>query len=89
MPEKKMNFRFDARLSEIDGVFLKTAIYLPEDVIKRLPAGRVRVKGLCNGAPFALAVLHLKDGSRYFAVSAALRKAAGVRVGDPVSVSCT
>ena len=84
-----MNFRFDARLSEIDGVFLKTAIYLPEDVIKRLPAGRVRVKGLCNGAPFALAVLHLKDGSRYFAVSAALRKAAGVRVGDPVKMSFT
>ena len=84
-----MNFRFETRLSEIDGVFLKTAIYLPEAIIKGLPAGRVRVKGLCNGAPFALAVLHLKDGSRYFAVSAALRKAAGVRVGDPVNVSFT
>lgn len=86
---KKNTFRFETKLSEIDGVFLKTAIYLPMEVIRKLPAGRVRVKGLCNGAPFALAVLHLKDGSRYFAVSAALRKAAGVRVGDPVKVSFT
>lgn len=87
MAEKKTNFRFEGRLSGIDGVFLKTAIYLPQDIIRSLPAGRVRVKGLCNGASFALAVLHLKDGSRYFAVSASLRKAAGIRVGDRVKVS--
>jgi len=46
------------------------------------------VKGTFNGAPFALAVQHLRDGSRYFSVSAALRKAAGIKKeGDPVTVS--
>lgn len=89
MTQSKKSFEFKGRLSGIDGVFLKTAIYLPQHVVEKLPAGRVRVKGLCNNAPFALAVLHLKDGARYFAVSAALRKAAGVRVGDPVKVSFT
>lgn len=84
---KNRTIRFETRLSAIDGVFLKTAIFLPQDAIRKLPAGRIRVKGLCNSAPFALAVLHSKDGSRYFAVSAALRKAAGVKVGDPVKVS--
>ena len=89
MAEKKRKFEFDGKLSSIDGVFLKTAIFLPEAIIRKLPAGRVRVKGLCNNAPFALAVLHLKDGARYFAVSAHLRKAAGIAVGDHVNVRFT
>lgn len=82
MPGQKNNFRFQAILSDMDGPFIKTAILLPESVVKRLPKGRVRVKGFCNDAPFALAVQHRKDGSRYFSVSASLRKAAGIRVGD-------
>jgi len=86
MAGKKNKFEFDGKLSSIDGLFMKTAILLPEEIIRKLPAGRVRVKGLCNHAPFALAVLHLKDGTRYFAVSAHLRKAAGIAVGDHVNV---
>jgi uncharacterized protein YdeI (YjbR/CyaY-like superfamily) len=39
-----------------------------------------------NGAPFALAVLHMKDGSRFFSVSASLRRAAKIKLGDPVDV---
>lgn len=86
MPQKKNKFEFDGKLSSIDSVFLKTAIFLPDEIIRKLPSGRVRVKGLCNNAPFALAVLHLKDGSRYFAVSAHLRKTARISVGDRVKV---
>ena len=79
-------FHFEARLSEIDGAFIKSAIFLPDNIIRKLPKGRVRVKGYCNEAPFALAVQHRKDGSRYFAVSASLRKAAGISIGGPASV---
>ena len=86
MPAPKMTFRFESTLSEIDVVFLKTAIFLPEKVIHQLPKGRVRVKGTFNGIGFALAVQHLKDGARYFAVSAHLRKAARMKVGDKVDV---
>ncbi len=84
---RKTTFRFSAPLSPIKAVFLNSAIFLPEKVIAQLPEGRVRVKGTFNGAPFALAVQHLKDGSRYFSVSAHLRKAAGVEIGDKVDVS--
>lgn len=87
MPSSKLSFRFQTSLAPIRAAFIKTAIFLPREIIRQLPKGRLRVKGTFNGVPFALAVLHLKDGSRYFSVSATLRKAAGIRVGDPVSVS--
>ena len=87
MAQLKKTFRFSAPLSPIKAVFLNTAIFLPDRVIRALPKGRVRVKGTFNKAPFALAVQHLKDGSRYFAVSAPLRKAAGIKTGDQVEVS--
>ena len=83
----KLSFRFQTSLAPIKAAFLKTAIFLPREVVRQLPKGRVRVKGTFNGAPFALAVQHLKDGSRYFSVSAPLRKAAGIKIGDPVTVS--
>lgn len=86
MPVQKKSFRFQTRLSEIDAVFIKTAILLPGDIVRRLPEGRIRVKGTFNSAPFALAVQHLKDGSRYFSVGAPLRKAANIKAGDPVQV---
>ena len=83
----KQSFRFQTSLAPIKAAFLRTAIFLPREVVRQLPKGRVRVKGTFNGAPFALAVQHLKDGSRYFSVSAPLRKAAGIKIGDPVTVS--
>jgi hypothetical protein len=87
MPSRKSSFRFQTSLAPIDAPFIKMAIFLPREIIRQLPKGRVRVKGTFNGAPFALAVQHLKDGSRYFSVSASLRKAAGInKPGDPVSV---
>lgn len=87
MPVSKKSFRFQTTLSPIEGPFIKTAIFLPSDVIRRLPEGRVRVEGTFNGVPFALAVQHLADGSRYFSVSAPLRKAAGMKVGSRVNVA--
>lgn len=86
MAKTKFDFQFETRLSDIDNPFIKTAIFLPGPIIKMLPPGRVRVEGKFNAAPFALAVQHMKDGSRYFSVSAALRKAAGIQLGDKVKV---
>ena len=67
---------------------MKTAIFLPADIVRKLPPGRVRMEGTFNGAAFALAVQNLKDGSRYFSVGAPLRKAAGIKEGDKVEVVC-
>ena len=87
MALQENTFRFQTRLSEIDAALIKTAIFLPENVVRQLPKGRIRVKGTFNDAPFALAVQHLKDGSRYFSVGAPLRKAAKIKVGDSVQVA--
>ena len=83
----KKNFRFQTKLAPIEAVFMKSAIFLPKEIVRQLPEGRVRVKGTCNSIPFALAVQHLKDGARYFSVSGPLRKAAGIQIGDRVTVS--
>ena len=86
---RKTRFRFSAPLSPVKAAFLNSVIFVPGKVVAQLPNGRVRVEGTFNGAPFALAVQHMKDGSRYFSVSAPLRKAAGIKVGDQVQVSFT
>ena len=87
MPARSGTFYFEAILSDIDGRFIKTAIFLPENIIRKLPKGRIRVKGTFNAAPFALAVQNLKDGSRYFSVGAPLRRAAKMKLGDTVKVN--
>lgn len=84
MPKKE--FHFKSILSPIKGTFLNTVIYLPKDIVVALPKGRVRTKGTINGAAFALAPQYKKDGSRYFSVSSALRKAAKIKEGDSVEV---
>jgi translation initiation factor IF-1 len=86
MGVRKIDFQFRTVLSEVEANLIKTGIFLPPGVIRELPKGRVRVEGTMNGAPFALAVLHMKDGSRFFSVSASLRKAAKVKPGDRVDV---
>jgi hypothetical protein len=82
----KKEFRFKSKLSPIKATFLNTVIYLPEDIVKALPKGRIRTKGTINGAAFALAPQYKKDGSRFFSVGAALRKAAKIKEGDVVDV---
>jgi hypothetical protein len=86
MPAHKTNFQFRTVLSDIEANLIKTGILLPAAIIRDLPKGRVRVEGTMNGAPFALAVLNMKDGSRFFSVSASLRRAARMKVGDRVDV---
>lgn len=80
------DFYFKSKLSPFKGTFLNTVIYLPLNIVKALPKGRVRTKGTINGAAFALAPQYKKDGSRFFSVSAALRKAAKIKEGDVVEV---
>ena len=87
MPSRKSKFAFKAVLSEVDATLIKTALFLPEDVVRQLPPGRVRVEGTMNGASFALAVQHMKGRGRFFSVSGPLRKAAKIRAGDKVDVS--
>jgi bifunctional DNA-binding transcriptional regulator/antitoxin component of YhaV-PrlF toxin-antitoxin module len=86
MAKQSFPFRFVSRLSPMKGNFISTVIYLPDEIVSRLPEGRVRAEGVLNGAPFALAPQHKKDGSRFFIVSSGLRKAAGIKEGDKVEV---
>lgn len=83
---KDKNFQFTASLEAIHEALKSTVVFLPEAIIKKLPAGRIRTKGTMNGTPFDLAVQYKKDGSRYFVVGAILRRAARLKEGDRVTV---
>lgn len=85
---KKKIYTFEAKLSRVYGGLLQNIIIVPDEIMKMLPAkGRIRTEGTINKAKFALAIQHKKDGSRYFAVSAGLKREAKIRTGDPVKVS--
>lgn len=91
MPSPKSNFRFTTTLASVKGdpnfiSTIYTVVFIPDEVVKKLPQGRNRMKGTINGAPFALAVQNLRDGRRYFTVSSSLRRAAKIRGGDKVDV---
>lgn len=83
---KNVVFRFTAPLSAMKDGLIPYVIYLPEAVVEALPNERVRAKGTLNGIPFALAPQYKKDGSRYFSINAALRKACKIDTGDVVKV---
>src|SRR5688572_10628038 len=85
MPGKK-SYRFTGVISEIKGNLLHTAIFLPDEIVSSFPEGRWRARGTLNNIPFDLAP-QSKNGGRYFAVSAGLRKTLKVKKGDTVSVS--
>lgn len=85
---KEITYTFEARLKTVHGSFTHTILVVPDKIIKALPVkGRVRTKGTMNKTPFALAIQHKKDGSRFFMVSAQLRREAKIGSGDPVKVS--
>lgn len=86
MGKGKPAFQFSTTLSNSKGNFISTVIYLPHGIVDMLPKGRIRAKGTMNGAAFALAPQYKKDGSRFFTVSATLRKAAKIKAGDKVDV---
>jgi hypothetical protein len=83
---KATSYKFVARLHEIDAALISTVIYIPGDLMEKLPKSRVRVKGTINGASFALAIQYRKEGRSFLIVSKPLRKAAGVGPGQKVTV---
>lgn len=84
---KQKTYTFKTRVKRIKGVFLNSIVAVPDEIMDALNVkGRVRTKGTMNGAPFALAIQSMKDGTRYFSVSAQLRKDAKAQAGDPVTV---
>jgi hypothetical protein len=83
---KDKSYQFTATLETVRGAMKSTVVFLPEAIIRKLPAGRVRTAGTINGTPFDLAVQYKKDGSRYFSVGGILRRAARVKEGDRVTV---
>lgn len=84
---KQKTYSFETRLVTVHGSFTHTVIIVPDKIMASLPVkGRVRTKGTINKTPFALAIQHKKDGSRYFMVSRQLRKEAKIGSGDPLNV---
>ena len=84
---KEKTYRFETRLITVHGSFTHTILVVPDEIIDSLPLkGRVRTKGTINKTPFALAIQHKKDGSRFFMLSAQLRRTAKIGSGDLVSV---
>lgn len=83
---KKTSFAFKTKLSSMKVNFISTVVIIPDEIIKKLPQGRVRTEGTLNGARFALAIQFKKDGRRFFAVSRSLRSAAKIETGDWVDV---
>jgi hypothetical protein len=84
---KKQSFSFEARLVEYKDMLVSTVVEIPVDVVKKLPAGRVRVEGKVNQVPFNLAIQSKKNGPKYLSVSQAMRKAAKAKPRDKVKVS--
>lgn len=84
---KEKVYAFETRLKTVHGSFTHTIIVVPDKIIAALPVkGRVRTKGTMNKTPFALAIQHKKDGSRFLMVSGQLRREAKLGSGDPVKV---
>lgn len=72
---------------EYKDMLVSTVVEIPIDIVKKLPAGRVRVEGKVNQVPFNLAIQSKKNGPKYLSVSIAMRKSAKVKPGDKVNVS--
>lgn len=83
---KKQHFSFETRLVEYDDTLVNAVVEIPEEIISKLPKGRVRVEGTLNDVPFNLGVQFKKTGARYLSVSQALRKTAKIKPGDKVNV---
>jgi hypothetical protein len=86
-PKSTSTFTFKTTLSSIKGGLIHSVVYLPQEIVEQLPKGRLRTKGTLNGIPFALAPQYQKDGSRFFTVNAALKKAAKIKEGSRVEVT--
>lgn len=64
-------------------------VEVPPAIVKQLPAGKPRLVGSINGAPFRLSLLNFKEGIRYLTLGTELRKKAGAHLGARVHVEMT
>lgn len=86
---KKQSFSFETRLVEYTGTLVSAVVEMPAEVVKQLPAGRVRVEGKLNQTPFNLAIQAKKDGRRYLSVSLSMRRTAKIKPGDKIKLNFT
>jgi hypothetical protein len=80
-------FSFSGLVESVRFNPVTTAVFLPHHIVIGLPAGRVKTNGIINGVPFSLSILYRKEVGRYLPLSAALRSAARLEVGDAVNVT--
>jgi bacteriocin resistance YdeI/OmpD-like protein/uncharacterized protein DUF1905 len=77
--------RFEAPLTAIGS---RTIVRVPKAASTKLPSrGMSMVEGTFNGRPFQVPLEPDGMGSHWFSVSDRMLKAAGAKVGDPVSVT--
>jgi hypothetical protein len=86
---QKDNFSFTAPLAPIEGNYVEHGIFLPTELIEKLPQKLVRAKGTINNIPFALAIQYRKNGLRFIMTSKALVKSARLKLGLLASVTFT
>ena len=79
-------FTFLASLATIEGNYVEHGIYLPEEIITKLPTKRLRAKGTINGIAFALAVQYRKNGDRFFMINKKLVKDARLSASTKATV---
>lgn len=82
------SYRFTAALERMSGKFAWSYVEFPHDVKELFgKRGEVRVKCLINGVAVDRALMPTKSGIHIIALSAALRKKAGIKApGDPVHI---
>jgi hypothetical protein len=81
------SFRFNGILKILDSNPSYTMASIPVEIISELPeSGRLRTIGKLNGAEFSLAIQGRKNGSGFFMIGSALRKAAKITIGDPFEI---
>lgn len=84
--KKEKLYHFTAPLSPLGGQIAYTGVFIPDEIMEQLPKGRLRTKGLMNNTPFSLAIQYRKAGNSFLMVSATMRRALKIRMGEQVKV---
>lgn len=87
MKTAKKKYIFSAPLEKKDNWGNWYVVYFPHDVEQEFGVkGTIRVKGTYQNLPFDRALIPNGDGTHYLVFSAAMRKAAGLRLGNMVKI---